>query len=330
MNKSPLLSRENCVLIAVILLIFIVCDFFYLSHKTFALVDEKDVLITRGSYTHIAQQLRQEEILPNFLMKSVFLVSAYLTSNQGRLHAGEFHFSKQLTITNIIWTLRHGYPVMHSLTVPEGITALQFDKLLSQASFMTGVALSSYEGEILPQTYHYKRGQDREDFLIQKEYSMQHILETIWDECDKTIITSPRVLLILASLVEKETSLNTEKPLVARVFLNRLKKGMKLQTDPSVIYALNKGKNFKRKLTHDDLRVESPYNTYLYDGLPPSAICFPGKDSLLAVAHPASDPDILYFVANGYGGHNFTHSYQEHEQNIIKLRDMKAQSNKYH
>ena len=180
------------------------------------------------------------------------------------------------------------------------------------------------EGEFLPETYTFSRGEERQKIAAQGKLAMQKVLQQAWDGRDADLpLKNKEELLILASIVEKETGVPEERPQVASVFVNRLKKGMLLQTDPTVIYAVTKGEyDLGRPLLRRDLEVDSPYNTYKYAGLPPTPICSPGAASIMAAAHPDKTP-YLYFVASGTGGHNFARTLNEHNANVKKWRQKK-------
>ena len=193
---------------------------------------------------------------------------------------------------------------------------LNTDYLLNKEEF----AIPS-EGSILPETYTFSRGDSPKKIIKQSQKARDDVLEQIWNGRDENLpLNSKEQLLILASIVEKETGIGAERAEVASVFINRLRLGMLLQTDPTVIYAVTGGKeDLNRPLTRKDLTIDSPYNTYKYAGLPPAPICNPGKDAIFAAAHPANT-SYLYFVASGNGGHNFAKSLDEHNDNVRKWR----------
>jgi len=184
------------------------------------------------------------------------------------------------------------------------------------------ITLDLKEGEILPETYHFTRGEQRNTILEKARQAMKKTLtEAFNGRAENLSIHSEQELLILASIVEKETGITTERPQVASVFVNRLNIGMKLQTDPTVIYAVTNGTmELDRPIYKRDLAYDSPYNTYVYAGLPPTPICSPGKAAIEAAAHPDSTP-YLYFVADGEtGGHRFAKSLAEHNENVAHYR----------
>ncbi|WP_408736723.1 endolytic transglycosylase MltG [Acetobacter suratthaniensis] len=283
----------------------------------------QDIVVPHGGYGSTASVLQNNGVLQNDWWHGVlFHVAVVLTRHNGQLHAAELHFPTGVSLQETLWILRHAKPVLHRLTIPEGLTASQIRSLITNAPFLTGETPTLPEGSVLPQTYSYLRDSSRQALVEQMALRLRTVLQNIWQgrAPDETDIHTPEELLVLASLVEKETGVADERPLIARVFLNRLAAGMKLQTDPTVIYAVTHGNPpLGRPLTHTDLQTPSPYNTYQNTGLPPGPICAPGTQALEAAAHPAQS-DALYFVANGTGGHNFAKTLSEHNQNVAQFR----------
>lgn len=287
---------------------------------------EQDIVVPHGNYATTLSALQSAGVIPaDWWSSRVFLSAVALTRKDGQLHAAELHFPAYASIAQTLWILRHGKPVQHRLTIPEGLTAWQIQALIQAAPFLTGDTPLPEEGSTLPQTYTYLRNSSRKDLLAHMQASMAQTLKQIWAEREPGLpLDSPAQLVTLASVVEKETAQPAERPSVARVFYNRLQKNMRLQTDPTVIYALTQGKpSLDRSLTHADLQTSSPYNTYVNTGLPPGPICSPGSAALEAAAHPAQG-DMLYFVANGTGGHNFASTLAEHNHNVVLFRRQKT------
>lgn len=310
-------------LLVILLAVFVFGKTIY--SKSGMLSSTKNVVISKGNTEAVIAQLQREHVLSNgFLNKLIFQIAVKMTAKQGPLHAAEFAFPKQVSIQQVLNILRHAKPVQHELTIPEGLTAYQIENLINQAPFLTGQIIVPTEGSVLPQTYAYEYGYSREKLLQRMQDSMQKTLDQIWKTRQPlTEITTPKELVTLASIVEKETAVSRERPMIARVFINRLKTGMRLQSDPTVIYALTEGQGkLDRPLTRQDWTVESAYNTYWIDALPPSPICSPGKAALEAVAHPA-DGNMLYFVANGTGGHSFSSTLTEHNHNVALRKEKK-------
>lgn len=287
---------------------------------------DQDIVVPHGNYTTTLNALQNAGVVaPDWWNTRIFLSALALTRQDGQIHAAELHFPAHASIQQTLWVLRHGKPVQHKLTIPEGLTARQIQALLAAAPLLSGEALLPAEGSTLPQTYTYVRNSTRKELLSHMQAAMASTLKQIWAERAHDLpLASPQELLTMASVVEKETAQPDERPLIARVFYNRLQKNMRLQTDPTVIYALTQGKPaLDRPLSHADLLTPSAYNTYLNTGLPPGPICSPGSAALHAAAHPA-DGTMLYFVASGAGGHNFATTLAEHNHNVDLLRKQKA------
>lgn len=294
----------------------------YSYHATGPLKVVKNIVIVKGSISEVLKQLQKEQVVSQTYWSGfVFCVAVKLTHNAGALHAAELAFPEQVSIQKTIDILRHAKPVQHKLTIPEGLTAYQIAEAINEAPVLTGYVDPPQEGTVLPQTYVYTRGMSREMILHRMQIAMQKKLQEIWE--NREVIPEVKTqqdLVTLASIVEKETALQRERPMVARVFINRLHSGMRLQSDPTVIYALTDGKGgLNRPLTRQDWEIANFYNTYWADALPPTPICSPGVASMEAVAHPV-EGNILYFVANGTGGHSFSSSLAAHNHNVTIYR----------
>jgi len=257
----------------------------------------------------------------------VFRLAAWLTHKDGAIHAGEFLIPARSSIGDILGILRHGLPVQHQVTIPEGLTGVQIAKILNAAPAAVGQVAAPPDGAVLPQTYDYTLGTSRRDILRRAERAMQTAIANNWPRRDETVpLRTPADALVLASIVQAETPLPAELPEVAAVYENRLRQGMKLQADPTVIFAASGGgMTGGVGITRADLAAPSPYNTYLHGGLPPGPICAPGIAAIQAVLHPAGI-DALYFVATGLGGSAFTDDYQTHRKNVAKYRAVKAEA----
>ncbi len=269
-----------------------------------------------GSRT-LANQLIQNNLVSHEL---IVRLAIKFYGYDKKLKAGEFLINPNMSLLDILEKISSGKVIMHKITIPEGLTSYQVIKLINDNEFLTGnIDFEIEEGTILPETYTFYKGTKKEDIIKQAQKSMKDSLKKVWEERkDNLPLNSKEELLILASIIEKETGINSEREKVSSVFINRLNNNMLLQTDPTVIYALTLGKTeLGRSLKRKDLQIDSPYNTYKYIGLPPKPICNPGIESLKAAANPLLTP-YFYFVADGNGGHNFSKTLAEHNKNIQK------------
>ena len=282
--------------------------------------DEKIVVIPKGAGTSgIAKVLADAGVIENPL---VFKIGARLTAEGLPLHAGEFKFPASVSPRGAMRVLIEGKVVLHRLTIAEGLTVSEvYDLLAAQPDLEGPVPPKPAEGTLLPETYFFVLGDTRAQLVDRMRSEMTVQLADLWAQRDKEIpLASPEEAVTLASLVEKETSKDNERPRVAAVFYNRMQKGMALQSDPTVIFALTDGKGkLDRTLTTADLKLDSPYNTYLNAGLPKGPIANPGLAALKAVLKPSKTKE-LYFVADGTGGHAFAETLDQHNKNVAKWR----------
>lgn len=288
---------------------------------------ETRVVVEAGSgVITIADNLTRQGVVADALM---FRLWARARDQHRRLRAGEFAIPAQASIDDVLNVLVSAKTVVRKLTLPEGLTVTEAMILIQDAEGLKGpLTAIPDEGWLLPETYHYSWGDERVDMVLNMSAAMEDAVAAAWARRPKGFaLKTPGELLSLASIVEKETALAAERPLIAAVFLNRLRKGMRLQSDPTVVYALTAGSGaLGRALTRGDLKIASPYNTYQIKGLPPGPIALPGKASLDAVINPAVT-DALYFVADGTGGHVFAKTLKEHNRNVAKWRKIKRARN---
>lgn len=266
----------------------------------------------------IAEMLHRNKLIEH---NYEFILYVKFNKLYPKFRAGEYLINNDISIAGLADLFSGGKTHLRKLTIPEGLTAREAMDIILNNEYLENDFTPFKEGEILPETYTFSRHEERQKLVNQAKQAMDKVLQQAWDEREENLpLKNKEEMLVLASIVEKETGVADERPQVASVFINRLKKGMLLQTDPTVIYAITEGKSdLKRKLTRSDLEIDSPYNTYKYAGLPPTPICNPGKAAIMAVAHPDKTP-YLYFVASGTGGHNFARSLEEHNQNVRKWK----------
>jgi UPF0755 protein len=277
------------------------------------------VVIPKGTNSRgIAELLREAGVIDR---PWLFLLEVRVLSKRS-LQAGEYSFVPHASLASVIDMIHRGEVVVHRFTVAEGLTVFQILAQLREAEGLAGkVGVPPSEGSLLPQTYFYSFGDSRDALLMRMNRAMSELIDDAWPKRAPNLpLSSKAQVLALASIVERETAISEERPRVAAVFLNRLRQHMKLQSDPTVIYALSQGEGgLDHPLDRQDLAVASPYNTYAVDGLPPGPICNPGRASVEAVLHPAATDD-LYFVADGSGGHVFAKTLAEHNRNVAHLR----------
>lgn len=259
--------------------------------------------------------------------KWVFVGAAVGSRSSGKLKAGEYAFTKGASAHDILDTIVSGKVIEYNITIPEGLTSDQIVERLNESDVLSGtIRQVPREGSLLPETYKVTRGTSREDMLRRMARGQQAALQEIWQGRDPSLpLRSPEELVILASIVEKETGEADERSRVAAVFVNRLDKKMRLQSDPTIIYGLVRGKGrLDRPITRADINTPTPFNTYAVAGLPPGPIGNPGRASMEATANPAKTKD-LYFVADGTGGHVFSETLDQHNRNVVKWRQLEKQ-----
>ena len=287
---------------------------------------ERIVIIPRGTgVEQIAQTLASAGVIENPLL---FELGVRVLEAGRRLKAGEYRFPAALSMRGAVEILELGQTVVHGLTVPEGLTSAQTVALVAAAEALSGDAGAvPEEGKLLPETYHFKRDDERAALLRRMAEAMDRTLAELWAKRAEDLpLKTPDEALILASMIERETGEAGERPLVASVFVNRLRRGMRLQSDPTVVYGITGGQGpLGRALTRQDLQAPSAYNTYTIDGLPPGPIANPGRAALEAALRPA-ESRYLYFVADGTGGHAFATTLQEHNRNVAKWRKVQRQA----
>lgn len=281
------------------------------------LAEPAQVVIPRGGSAAIAEALAERGVIAD---PRAFLVAVWLTREEGPLRAAEYAFPPRASLAEVLAVLRRGRPVQRFLTIPEGLNARQIAALLERAEGLSGETPPIEEGALLPETYAYQWGDTRAALARRAAQAMEAALAELWPQRAEGLpLANPRQAVILASIVERETGKAEERPLVAGVFINRLRRGMMLQSDPTVAYAAADGGVLERPITRADLDRDHPFNTYRIRGLPPGPIASPGRDSIRAVLRPEAT-DYLFFVADGTGGHAFARTLEEHNRNVARWR----------
>lgn len=275
------------------------------------------VLRKGGGVSEIAGALRRAGVIRSDMM---FVAAAQLTGGARRLRAGEYAFASRSSLADVLAKIRSGRIVHHRITAPEGLTSQQVVDILNRSPVLVGAVPTPPEGALLPETYEVARGEQRSAVLQRMMDARDRLLVQLWMRRRPGLpYTSVSQAVTLASIVERETSKGPERPRVAAVYLNRLRQGVKLDADPTVAYGVDKGKPLGRPLSRADLQTDTPFNTYMHPGLPPTPIGNPGRASLAAVMDPPATQE-LYFVADGTGGHAFASTLAEHNANVARWR----------
>ncbi|HKD46197.1 MAG TPA: endolytic transglycosylase MltG [Rhizomicrobium sp.] len=277
------------------------------------------VLIAPKTGTHaIASQLKASGVVANAL---IYEGEIHLEGQASKVKSGEYAVPAHASMAEVTAIMVAGKSIQHKITIAEGLTSDMAYKLVVANPVLVGDAgPEPTEGALLPETYLFTRGTTRQEMLVRMEKAQTKYLDQQWaSRADGLPFAAPGQAVALASIVEKETALPNERRHVAAVFLNRLKQGMKLQSDPTIIYGITKGYPLGRPILESEIEAQTPYNTYAIQGLPPTPICNPGKDALAAVLKPEESGD-LYFVANGKGGHVFASTEAEHVRNVEAWR----------
>jgi UPF0755 protein len=250
---------------------------------------------------------------------------ARLFGSSDPIQAGEFEIPKGMGGSEILDLLQHGRPVQRLITVTEGMPSIIVEERLAANNFLTGPTPSIMEGSVLPDSYSFERGETRANVAMRMQVAMAKTLGQLWAKrANKCPVNSKEEAVVLASIVEKETGKASERPTIAGVYCNRLRIGMKLDADPTVIYPITKGRPLGRRIKRSELNAVTGYNTYREPGLPIGPIANPGKASIAAVLNPA-ETKALYFVADGTGGHVFADTLQQHQANVQKWYAIRRQ-----
>jgi len=290
------------------------------------MAQETEFTVERGEgFASIADRLQLEGLIPD---KRVLRLHARIEGVESAIKAGSYIVPARASVSEVLTQLVEGDVVQFRLTIPEGLTTAQILRRVEAAEQLNGdmPEREFEEGVLLPDTYAFGAGTTRTQFIERMEVAQDALLEQLWDSRQADLpINTPYEAVILASVVEKETASADERPLVAGLFVGRLKKGMRLESDPTIIYGVSRGEPLynnqgqRRTLYRSEIRRATDWNTYQMDGLPKTPICNPGRDAIAAVLNPP-ETDYVFFVADGKGGHLFAETYAEHERNVAAYR----------
>ena len=287
-------------------------------HGPGPLVADATVSIERGaSLGAAAERLEDTGVIAS---AAQFRLMARLLGSDDAIQAGEFAVPAGASAARVLDILQHGKPIQRLITIPEGMPSVLVHERLMAEELLTGEIGVPAEGSVLPDSYGFERGETRAAVLKRMQAAMANTLAELWDQRKPTsVVTTPADAVNLAAIVEKETAKADERRTIAGVYSNRLRIGMPLQADPTVIYPVTRGKPLGRRIRQSELRAVNAYNTYTKPGLPAGPIANPGRASIAAVLDPAKT-DALFFVADGSGGHVFAATLAEHNANVAKWR----------
>jgi UPF0755 protein len=327
--RHPIVVAGNAVLTIILLIAVVGGVALAVGKQRFEapgpLESERVVNIPRGlGIKDIAELLQREGVIDQPL---VFMGGVIALKARDELKFGEYLFQRHASLRDVVDTLVEGKVILHQVTIPEGLTSEQIVARLLEHPILSGpVKEIPKEGTLLPDGYRFSRGTNREQIIQRMQQSQRRAVQDAWERRAPDLpLQSPEQLVVLASIIEKETGKSIERSRVAAVFVNRLKQRMKLQSDPTIIYGLVGGKGtLGRPIMRSEIEQPTPYNTYVITGLPPGPIANPGRAALEAAANPSRTRE-LYFVADGTGGHAFAENYETHQRNVARLRLIEQQ-----
>jgi UPF0755 protein len=284
---------------------------------------DRIVELSQGAnLSEISEVLAQDKVISS---APVFVMAAKLTGSARRLKAGEYSFASKASMATVMEMIRKGKRVRHQVTIPEGFASDMVVDALMKSDVLTGTVSAPPEGSVMPQTYEVKRGETRAAVLERMMKAQTDLVAELWPKRRRGLpFTTPEQAVTLASIVEKETAKADERPRIAALFINRLQQGMRLESDPTIIYGITRGRPLGRGLRASEVDAATPYNTYVIFGLPPTPIANPGRAALEAVLTAPSSSEI-FFVADGTGGHVFATSYDDHRRNVAQWRRIERQ-----
>ncbi len=313
-----------CATFSVITFFYVFLSFAFVAYfnapNSYHREDKRFIIDSGMTLREVVERLHQEKIIKS---PGAFLYIGQLIKGiDPKVRYGEYFFEKNISYYKILHKMIRGNIFFRKVTIAEGLSSHSALAIITKSAGLIGNPPEKIrEGSLLPETYFYSYNDTKQGMVKRMQDSMNKAINELWEKRDKTIpLKSKEEAIILASIVEKETSLNSERGLVASVFTNRLKKGIKLQSDPTIIYSFTFGdKKLERQIRVSDIQNNSNFNTYNIYGLPPAPICNPGLASIKAVLNPLSS-DFIYFVASGRGDHTFSATLQEHNANVSRYR----------
>ncbi|WP_319498159.1 endolytic transglycosylase MltG [uncultured Cohaesibacter sp.] len=328
--RHPIVVFMNFIITVLLLCVLAIGGLLYYGKQTFIeegpLKQEKTILVSGGTgLGTIAEILERQNVISD---QTIFNYGVQIYRQDTKLKAGEYLFSPGVSMMQVMQILTSGKSILHSVTIPEGYTSYQIAQVLDENDILVGSLKElPAEGTLLPETYKFSRGTTRQEMVERMADAHQRAVNEIWSRRSPDLpLKTKEELVTLASIVEKETGKASERTRVAGVFINRLNQGIKLQSDPTVIYGIfgGQGKPKDRPIFRSDLDKKTDYNTYLIPGLTPGPIANPGRASLEAVANPSRTKE-LYFVADGTGGHVFSETLKQHNDNVRRWREIEKQ-----
>jgi UPF0755 protein len=329
-RSSALFRTFRSLLVSFLLALLVVAVGIYYAKREFdragPLTGVGPVVVERGMNAEdIANRLQEKGVIAH--PYAFILAAAYARLRGHSLKAGEYEFPAAVSLRQVLDMITEGKALTYRLSIPEGLTTEQIiERLNAQGALVEEAPVGLAEGVLLPDTYTFTRGTSRAELLERMQEAQRKVVDELWDGRSNDLpVKTKEEAVILASIVEKETSRPAERARVAGVFVNRLKRSMRLQSDPTIIYGLVGGKGrLERPISRDDIAQKTAYNTYRINGLPPTPIANPGREAIRAVLNPAETEDV-YFVADGSGGHVFSRTLTEHSENVKEWRKIEEE-----
>ena len=287
------------------------------------LAAKKTVVVPSGATLWtVARDLRAKGVIRS---ADGFVARARILGGSAPIKAGEYAIPKGASNRDILAILQSGRVIHHMITIPEGMPSILVQERLLAARELTGPVAVPAEGSVLPDSYAFQKGESRTAVLGRMQAAMKDYLAKAWAKrSDRTAAKTPEQAIILASIVEKETAIAAERPIVAGVYGNRLRQGIMLQADPTIIYPITRGKPLGRRILRSEITAVNGYNTYAMTGLPEGPIANPGRTSIDAVLNPA-ETKAIFFVADGKGGHIFSETLEQQNENVRKWFEIRRQ-----